>query len=151
MIPRKKGQDDMIRPLTFEHYDSIMKLWEEAGLSHRPNGRDNPENMKLEFERNPDLLLGAFVDDKLVGVIIGSDDGRRGWINRLAVHPDFRGQGLAKDLVTNLESALKNRGRRIICTLIDHPNDSSLGLFENMGYVKHDDIIYLSKRESRDV
>ena len=141
----------MIRPLTFEYYKSIMELWKKAGLSHRPRGRDNPENMKSEFERNPDLMIGAFEDDMLVGVIIGSDDGRRGWINRLAVHPDFRGQGVAKELIESLERALKKRGRRIICTLVDVPNDPSFGLFERMGYVKHDDIVYLSKRESDDV
>jgi ribosomal protein S18 acetylase RimI-like enzyme len=143
--------DDMIRLLTFEHYDRIIELWKKAGLSHRPEGRDSAENMKLEFKNNPDLLLGAFDDNDLIGVIIGSDDGRRGWINRLAVHPDFQSQGIAKDLVKALESALRKRGRRILCTLVDVPNDPSFGLFENMGYVKHDDIIYLSKRENSDV
>jgi ribosomal protein S18 acetylase RimI-like enzyme len=141
----------MIRSLGFDDYKSIIGLWEQASLSHRPEGRDSPENMRMEFESNPDLILGYFEDDKLVGVIVGSDDGRRGWINRLAVHPDFRGQGVAKDLVENIESALKKRGRRIICTLIDVPNESSFGLFMKMGYVKHHDIVYFSKRESDDV
>ncbi len=151
MIPRIRWYDDMIGPLSFEHYDRIIELWKKAGLSHRPKGRDSAVNMELEFKKNPDLLLGAFDGIDLVGVIIGSDDGRRGWINRLAVHPDFQSQGIAKDLVKALESALRKRGRRIICTLVDVPNDPSFGLFESLGYVKHEDIIYLSKRESIDV
>jgi ribosomal protein S18 acetylase RimI-like enzyme len=152
LIPESKRNDKMdIRNLSFDNYHSIIELWEAAGLSHRPKGRDDPQNMKKEFTNNPDLILGAFEDDTLMGVIVGSDDGRRGWINRLAVHPDFRTRGIAKDLVAHLESALRKRGRRIICTLIDVPNDPSFGLFEGLGYVKHDNIIYLSKRESKEV
>jgi ribosomal protein S18 acetylase RimI-like enzyme len=140
-----------IHSLTFEHYDSIIALWKRADLHFKPLGRDNPKEMKKQFERDFDIILGAFEDGELIGVIIGSDDGRKGWINRLAVDPDFQGRGIGMKLVGSLEEALKKRGRKIICTLIEGPNETSFGLFEKMGYVKHRDIIYLSKRESNDI
>jgi ribosomal protein S18 acetylase RimI-like enzyme len=83
----------------------------------------------------------------LIGVILGTDDGRKGWINRLAVSPQHRQSGVAKELIKALENALKKRGRKIICTLIEDWNEASLDLFKRVGYIKHDDIFYLSKRE----
>lgn len=140
-----------IRPLTFEAYDSIITLWRRADLSFRPKGRDSREEMRREFESNPDLIIGAFEKNELAGVIIGTDDGRKGWINRLAVEPKFRRKGVAKELISALEAALKKRGRGIICTLVEDWNKASLLLFKNAGYLKHEDIFYLSKRENEDV
>ena len=140
-----------IEPLSFDSYKSIIRLWKDAQLSFRPKGRDSPEEMKLQFEQDSDIILGAFESGELIGVIFGSDDGRKGWINRLAVHTDHRGRKIALSLIEALEKALKKRGRKIICTLIEDWNESSFSLFNKMGYVRHDDIIYLSKRESEEI
>ncbi len=140
-----------IKKLNFDSYDSIMALWERAGLPYKPKGRDGKEEMKNEFERNPDLILGAFQGEELIGVILGTDDGRKGWINRLAVSPQHRQRGVAKELINALENAFKKRGKKIICTLVEDWNEASLNLFKKVGYIKHDDIFYLSKREDDDV
>lgn len=140
-----------IKPLTIEQYDSIISLWEEAGLPFKPKGRDSQEEMEKEFEKNPDLIMGAFEDEKLIGVIIGGDDGRKGWINRLAVLSEYGRKGVANKLIEAVESALKKRGRRIICTLVEDWNEVSLNFFKKTGYVKHEDIFYLSKREDDEV
>lgn len=140
-----------IKPLSQDSYKSVIKLWKDAQLSFRPDGRDSPGEMRKQFEQDSDIILGAFVNGDMIGVIFGSDDGRKGWINRLAVHPDRRGKKVAQDLISALEDALKKRGRKIICTLIEDWNDPSFSLFNKMGYVRHDDITYLSKRESDDI
>jgi ribosomal protein S18 acetylase RimI-like enzyme len=95
--------------------------------------------------------LGAFEGKEMIGMIIGTDDGRKGWINRLAVDPKYRRKGVAMELVRILEGALKKRGRKIICTLIEDWNETSLALFEKVGYIKHEDIFYLSKREGEEI
>jgi ribosomal protein S18 acetylase RimI-like enzyme len=136
-----------IRQLNFDSYDSMIALWERACLPYRPKGRDSIEEMRKEFEKNPDLILGAFEGEEFIGVILGTDDGRKGWINRLAVSPQHRQSGVAKELIKALENALKKRGRKIICTLVEDWNEASLELFKKVGYIKHDDIFYLSKRE----
>jgi ribosomal protein S18 acetylase RimI-like enzyme len=102
-----------IHSLSFKCYDSIIELWKNAGLPYRPKGRDSPDEIKGQFEKDSDLILGAFENDKLIGVIFGSDDGRRGWINRLAVTPEFQGKGIGKKLISTLEGAFQDRGRKI--------------------------------------
>lgn len=136
-----------IGPLTIDSYDEIIALWDKGGLPYKPIGRDSREEMKKRIAQDPDLILGAFEGEELIGVILGTDDGRKGWINRLAVALKHRRKGVAEKLIAALESNLKKRGRRIICTLVEDWNNASLSLFKKAGYVKHDDIFYLSKRE----
>jgi len=140
-----------IRLLTIDDYDSIISLWKSAALPFKPQGRDKKEMIKEQLEKDPDLFIGAFEGKELIAAIIGTDDGRKGWINRLAVSPGYRRLGVALKLIEELEVALRKRKRRIICTLIEDPNEASFTLFKKAGYIKHDDIHYLSKREDDDV
>jgi ribosomal protein S18 acetylase RimI-like enzyme len=100
------------------------------------------------METSPDFFIGAYEGNTLVGTVIASYDSRKGWINRLAVDPTCRRRGIAKTLIAEAEKALKRRGVKIVCALIEDTNSSSIGLFKKCGYVKHRDIIYFSKRES---
>ena len=142
----------VIRSLSIEDFDSMIKLWERAGLPFRPRGRDSKRAMERQIASSPDLLVGAFYQGKLVGVVIGSYDGRmKGWINRLAVDPDRRHMGIAQQLIATAEKNLEKHDVTVFCALIETPNVESLTLFEKLGYKLHPDIVYASKRKSEDV
>lgn len=136
-----------IKELTLENYQEMIALWERAGLPYRPQGRDSRGAIAAQMERDPELFLGAFIVEKLIGTVIGSDDGRKGWINRLAVDPDYRRQGIARMLIAEVERQLWERGRRIIAVLVEDWNDISLKLFQECDYILDRSILYLSKRE----
>lgn len=145
------GQIDT-RMLTIEDYNAIIKLWKLAGLPIKLKGRESKENMKKQMEVFPEFFIGAFHRKKLIGVVIGSYDGRmKGWINRLAVKPEYRRTGIAKQLIDLLEKVLERQGAAVLCALIESPNEESLSLFQRMGYILHDDILYVSKRRSSEV
>ena len=139
-----------IREFRIDDYDAIVTLWTKAGLSYRPRGRDSRRRIENEIIKDTTFFLIAELDGKLVGSVLGTHDGRKGWINRLAVLPEHRRMGVAHALIAACEKALKKRGRRIICTLVED-NPQSMELFKKEGYVKHDDIFYMSKREHDDV
>lgn len=138
------------RNLQPEHYDDIIRVWTEAGLHVRPNGRDSRKHIQVEMQRNPHYLLGAFDGARLVGVVIGSYDGRRGCLNRLAVDSDYRHHGIAQELVRICEERLRADGAMIIYGLVESTNIPSQTLFKKMGYVHHDTIMYFSKRDSNE-
>ncbi len=140
-----------IRELTIGDYKDMVRLWERSSLPFKPRGRDSDQEIRRQMKDRSDLLLGAFKRETLVGTVVGSFDGRKGWINRLAVDPRHRGEGIGKLLISRSEKALKKRGARIICALVDMPNPESVNLFEKLGYTAHRDVLYLSKRESNDV
>ncbi len=67
-----------IRHLNIDDYDRLVRLWDICGLEYRPLGRDSAEAMKTEFCREETCFLGMSDEDRLIGSIIGSSDGRQG-------------------------------------------------------------------------
>lgn len=125
----------------------VIEVWEQAGLSYRGSGRDSEGALAAQMAEAPDLFIGAFEGGSLVAVAIGSDDGRKGWINRLAVLPMYRRKGIASSLIEELEARLRKRGRGIFSVCIDADNVGSLNLFVGSGYTHHEEIVYLSKKD----
>lgn len=140
-----------IRRLAIADYRELVRLWERAKLPVKPRGRDSRAHVAREMRCNPDFFIGAFDGPLMVGAVLASHDGRKGWLNRIAVDPDYRGRGLAQRLTRAGEQALRRHGIRIFGLLIHTRNRASLGLARKMGYVVHDDIAYLSKRDSEHV
>lgn len=140
-----------IRKLTINDYEKIVCLWSKAGLPFKSTGRDSREAIAAQMSANPEYFLGAFEDDRLIGTAIISCDMRKGWINRLAVDPDYRRRGVAKALIAECEKTLKKQGIRIFCALVEDYNTASKELFKKCGFVEHRDIIYFSKRDSEEV
>ena len=140
-----------VRELTINDYDALCALWEEAGLPFRPNGRDQRERIAREIEGPCSVFLIAEDEGELVGAILGTHDGRKGWINRLAVSPRHRRQGIASELVAAVEERLSARGIEIFAGQIEDWNESSMIFFERLGYTQHDDIIYYTKRKNPEV
>ena len=140
-----------IRRLTIGDCDEMIKLWERSSLPFKPKGRDSRQEIGRQMTVSPELFLGAFEGRTLVGTVVGSYDGRKGWINRLAVDPEYRRQRIAQLLVARIEDALKEKGAKIICALVEESNLGSISLFEKLGYLTDRGILYLSKRESEDV
>jgi len=140
-----------IRRLTIDDYREIVSLWSRADLPFKPEGRDSRRAMEEQMGTNPDFFLGAFEAGHLVGTVVLSSDMRKGWINRLAVDPDYRRRGVAKALIEESEKTLRNHGLRIFCSLIEGSNRASKALFKKSGYSEHTDISYFTKRDSDEV
>jgi ribosomal protein S18 acetylase RimI-like enzyme len=140
-----------LRRLTIDDYPELVKLWKRAGLPYKPKGRDSRAHLGREIAANPEFFIGAFDRDLMAGAILASHDGRKGWLNRVAVDPDYRRQGLARKLTLAGEKALRRHGIKIFGLLIHSYNKASLNLAQSMGYRIHRDILYLTKRDSKAV
>jgi len=133
-----------------EDYDAILAVWQAAGLSIRPTGRDSREAFGAQLASGVQQVFGVRVDERLAGVVVATHDGRKGWINRLAVHPDFQRQGIALDLIEAAEQWMRDQGLHVFAALVEWPNEASEGVLAKAGYTTHPDIRYFSKRDSAD-
>lgn len=133
----------LIREFRVEDYDEALALWKEAGLTLRPG--DDLEGVKLKLERDPDLFLIAEEDFELVGVVMGAWDGRRGWINHLAIKPANQRKGIASALINELERRLAGKGARKVNAQIYAWNTNSLEFFKAVGYEINSDLIMIGK------
>ncbi len=142
--------DLVIREFRIEDYDILLSLWNEAKLPHKPAGRDKKEEICREIEQTNAVFLVAEKEGVLIGSAFGTHDGRKGWINRVAVSPKWRRRGIAAHLVNEVEHRLNGMGIEIVACLIEDWNEESMKFFERIGYKRHNDIFYFSKRRSPD-
>ena len=138
-----------IRPFGLGDYERVMELWTQGGLPLKPQGRDCRENIARQIGLANVRFLVAEEGEggRIVGTVFATHDGRKGWINRLAVDATFRRRGLGARLVRAAEEWLGSEGLDILACLIEEGNDVSMAVFEKLGYKKHPEIIYFAKRK----
>jgi ribosomal protein S18 acetylase RimI-like enzyme len=145
---KNNSSDVVIRKMSIRDYNSVIALWEEGNIPYRPQGRDSKKNIRWQLQQPTSLYFIAENKGKIVGAILGTHDGRKGWINRLVVAPSYRQKGIAKRLIEEVEQQLAAKGIHIVACLIEEWNGTSMHVFERFGYTKHNDILYFSKRKN---
>ena len=139
-----------IRRLTIDDYDAVIALWQRAGLpTVRPTGRDSRSEFEKQLQHGQ-IVIGLEDGAKLIGVVVATNDTRKGWINRIAIDPEYRRRGYGEELVHAAEAALSELGLKIMAALIEDYNKASLALFDKLGYGPHPEVHYVSKRDSSD-
>ena len=141
----------VIRQAAPEDYDAIVELWRDAGLSVRTAGRDGRKAYLQQLPRFATLYLVAEAAGRMVGVVLGTHDVRKGWINRLAVQPGHRRMGIAQELIAACERAMIELGIEIFAALVEDDNEVSVQTFERAGYKRDIPVHYLHKRLREDV
>ena len=132
-----------IRAATMDDMPALIELWTVAGLTFRPG--DVPAELRAVLARDPELVLLADDGQVLAAAVLGTFDGRRGWVNRLATRPGQRGQGHATALLTELERRLAAKGCRKVNLLIEADNRPVTGFYGQNGY-SADQLIFMEKR-----
>ena len=140
-----------IRPLRAEDYDAACAVWRAAGLEVKLTGRDARGPFVEQLRQFPTTYLGAEVSGRLIGLVLGTHDFRKGWINRLAVHPDYQRQGVARELLKSCEQALQAGGIQIVSVLVEHGNEPSRSLLESCAYLADVPVHYYRKRFRADI
>ena len=150
MVSDDRKRDGLrIREFRIKDYARVMELWAEGGLPLKPKGRDSRENI-LKQIREPNVLFLVAEEGeggRIIGTVLATHDGRKGWINRLAVDATLRKQGIGARLVCEAERRLEALGMEILACLIEDDNAVSMAVFERLGYKKHPEIVYFAKRK----
>ena len=121
-----------IRPFQTEDEASVVSLWKLCELTVPWNNPYKDIARKLKVQ--PELFLVGMLDSLLIATVMGGYDGHRGWINYLAVHPDFQGQGYAQQVMENVESELRKRGCPKINLQIRSGNARLMAFYQKLGF-----------------
>lgn len=141
----------IVREMRREDYPALVSLWKEAGLPYHPDGRDGEARLLGELGTAMAIFLVAEAGGEMVGSLLGTTDGRKGWMNRLAVRPSWRRRGVAMSLIEAMERRFDERDILVVCALIQDDNPSSKDLFRKAGYEEDRGVVYFSKRKGREV
>jgi N-acetylglutamate synthase len=132
-----------ITSMTIDHYDEVYEFWksvEGIGLSKT----DSRENIRKFLNRNENLSFVATIDNTIIGTILGSHDGRRGYLHHLAVDLNYRSNGIGKSLVLKCLERFKEIGldKSHIFVFID--NKHAIKFWDRMGYILRNDLLVMS-------
>ena len=141
----------LIRCIRKDDYDAVRAVWMAAGLSVRSTGRDAREPFCRQLAQFPSTYLLAEEQAYVIGVVLGTHDHRKGWINRLAVIPEYRGRGVGRLLISRCEQALFALGVGIVAALVEDGNDASCAAFRRAGYGNDVRVTYFRKLARPDV
>jgi ribosomal protein S18 acetylase RimI-like enzyme len=121
-----------IRDARLEDVETVLELWRAAEAT--PGVTDTSADLCRAIADSPATVLLAERDARLVGSIIGTFDGWRGNIYRLAVHPDERRRGVARALLAEVEQRLSALGVKRITALVEKAHARAMGFWEAVGY-----------------
>lgn len=122
---------------------ALIDLWQVTNLARPQNDLEQDIERKLRVD--PDLLLVATANQQLIGSVMGGYEGHRGWINYLAVAPEFQRRGVASMLMHRIESDLRLKGCPKINLQVRNTNPEVLAFYASLGY-SDDHVVSLGKR-----
>ncbi len=132
-----------LRPAQVSDAAGLLALWRQCGLPVRlPEAI--AEELAGTIALHPELVLVGTAADSIIASAIGTWDGHRGWVNRLATRPDWRGHGIGGALVARIEAGVRALGGRQINLLVGADDFELVGRYEADGYVA-EDVIFLEK------
>ncbi len=123
----------IIRPFRLCDESSVIELWRKVFPATAPH-HDPKLSVSRKLDVDPDLLLVALEDDRVIGTAMGGYDGHRGWIYSIAVDPAFRGRGVGSLLLRSLEEELAGRNCPKVNLQVRDTNPEAVAFFEKRGY-----------------
>jgi ribosomal protein S18 acetylase RimI-like enzyme len=136
--------DDLeIRPYRAGDKPGVIDLWLKCGLVVPHN--DPRRDIERKLMVNGEWFLVGTIGDRVVATCMAGYEGHRGWINYLAVLPDYRRRGLATRMMEHAEGILKTAGCPKINLQIRTSNDDVIRFYEAVGYTV-DPVVSMGKR-----
>lgn len=139
------------RPLT---PDDAVQMAQLHALAYQDAGSSASSQLQLFWDGAygpllPEATLGAWHDDKLIGVVIVLDKAPDEWCSEgesddqpfiadLFVDPEYRRQGIGSGLITNAASAVDALGRESLTLQLDMAEaPEAMQLYDALGFSAH--------------
>lgn len=132
-----------IRPFRAGDEEAVIDLWRRCGLVVPHNDPATDIAMKMNYQ--PELFFVGEIEGRVAASVMAGYEGHRGWINYLAVSPDYQRRGLGRKLMEAAEVALRNCGCPKINLQVRAANKKVIAFYETLGF-SDDNVVSLGKR-----
>ena len=132
-----------ILKLNISHYTALIEIWKESGF--KIGKSEKKEEVEKFLQTNPNTSLGIYIDDTLIGCILGGYDGRRGLIHHFAITKEHQGKGYGKALLDQLMGIFKELGVVKVSFWVKKDNTQVIPFYKKHGFELRDDLITMSK------
>jgi len=121
-----------IRSAALTDIDAVLAFWRES--AEGTSISDDRDGVARLIERDPDALILAEREGRLVGSVIAGFDGWRCHLYRLAVHPEQRRRGIGSALLTAAEERFVALGGRRGDAMVLERNETGQHAWRAAGY-----------------
>ena len=121
-----------IQRATPDDADALVAFWAAAGASM--GNTDNADCVRAVIVYSRAVMLLAIDDGRIVGSLLGTFDGWRGHMYRLAVEPSQRRRGIATALVRQMEQSFREWGVRRVNVLVERDRPWATAFWTSVGY-----------------
>ena len=125
----KKSDAPEILALQKTAYQSEAEIYGDDSL---PALQQTLEELQKDFERPEQVFIKTVVNGKIIGSVRGHAVDDTACISRVIVHPYFRGRGIGRRLVEEIEKTFPNAKRFEVKT--GHRSERNLFQFHAQGY-----------------
>lgn len=132
-----------IRVFLEQDSEAVIGLWSRCGLLRPWNDPVKDIARKLCLQR--ELFLIGEHDGRIVATAMAGYEGHRGWVNYLAVDPEFQRRGLGRLMMSEVERRLKDLGCPKLNLQVRRGNADAFAFYRSIGY-SDDDVIGMGKR-----
>ena len=127
---------------SIDMYDDVYKLWNESGLSLGDS--DTKEQVERVRRMNPDLFLVGIEDEKIIAVVVGAFDGRRGYVHHLAVDDNYRRKGYGREIMEELHKLFLEKNIIKVHLFIEVENQGVIEFYKKIGWHVREDLEMMS-------
>ena len=133
----------LIRPYSPCDENAVVALWERCGLTRPWN---NPrKDLERKLKVDPGLFMVGLIKDKIAASAMGGYEGHRGWVNYLAIEPDFQRHGLRRQMMQAIEEKLLTLGCPKVNLQVRTGNVKAIEFYKRIGY-SPDEAVSMGKR-----
>lgn len=132
-----------IRPFAPADEAAVIALWARCDLIRPWN--DPRKDIARKLQVQPELFLVGARAAEIVASVMAGYEGHRGWINYLAVAPEYQGQGFGRALMDAAETRLRSLGCPKINLLVRDSNTAVIDFYERLGFTR-DAVFSFGKR-----
>lgn len=136
-----------IRAFRSEDEEAVISLWRQCELVRPVN--DPRKDIRRKLAVRPDLFLVGVINGRIVASVMAGYDGHRGWLNYLAVAPEYQGKGYGRAIVDEAERLLRGEGCAKINLQVRTNNQRVIEFYRRIGFVA-DDVLSMGKRLEHD-
>ena len=122
-----------IRTYKRDDEQQVIGLWKLA-FPDEPMWNESTSLIERKLTVQPELFFVAVEGGQVVGTTIAGFDGVRGWVHKVATHPDHLRKGIGKMLMRAAEAGLKELGCTKLNIQVRQGNDGAVALYQSLGY-----------------
>ncbi len=125
-----------IRRYEPKYQAAVIQLWKTCKLVVPQNDPAADIRKKLAFQ--PELFFLAVMNGQVLGSVMAGYDGHRGWLNYVAVLPQWQKKGYGRQLVETAITELRKLGCVKVNLQVRKSNVSVVRFYKHLGFQEED-------------